>query len=271
MSPNTITAPRFATMPLATGVRLHYAEGGEPGGEAIVFLHGYTDSWFSFSRILPLLPDGYHVYALDQRGHGDSERPASGYTIDDLAADAVAFLDALGIERAVLVGHSMGSMVARRVAQCHPERVARLVLVGPILLAVNEAIQGLAAVVNTLTDPVPHEFVREFQAGTAHVPLPEPFLDRVVAESLKLPAHVWKGALDGQMTANDLGQLARIAAPTLILWGERDALFPRADQEHMAAAIPDARLVIYAETGHSLHWERPEQFAADLEAFIRRA
>ena len=66
----------FATTPLlSTGVRLHYAERGDRGGEAIIFLHGYSDSWFSFSRVLPLLSPSYHAFALTERGHGDSDKP----------------------------------------------------------------------------------------------------------------------------------------------------------------------------------------------------
>ena len=73
------------------------------------------------------------------------------------------------------------------------------------------------------------------------------------------------------VAADDADQLGRIAAPTLLLWGERDPLFPREEQERLAAAIPDARLTVYAETGHALHWERSERVAADLDAFVREA
>jgi pimeloyl-ACP methyl ester carboxylesterase len=120
---------RFATTRLATGPQVHYAEQGDPGGEPIVFVHPHADSWFSFSRVLSLLPGRCHAYALDQRGHGDSERPDCCYTIDDFAADAVAFLDGVGVGRATLVGHSASGFIARRVAETHPDRVARLVLI----------------------------------------------------------------------------------------------------------------------------------------------
>src|SRR5688572_4752201 len=102
--PNSI---EFATtLLLSTGVRLHYAERGDREGEAIIFLHGYSDSWFSFSRVLPLLSPSYHAIALTQRGHGDSDKPECCYTVDDFAADVDAFMDAVGIERATVVGHS---------------------------------------------------------------------------------------------------------------------------------------------------------------------
>jgi non-heme chloroperoxidase len=267
----TVTQLRFATARLATGPRVHYAEQGDPGAETLVFVHGWPDSWFSFSRILPLLPPRYRAYALSQRGFGDSERPASGYAIDDFAADVAAFLDVVGVERASLVGHSMGSFVVRRVAQIHPDRVARLVLIGSAVTAANAVLREVQAVVRTLEDPLPPAFVREFQSSTVHVPLPEPFFEGIVAESLKAPARVWQGALDGVIAADDSGRLGRMAVPTLVLWGEQDALFSHEDQERLVAAIPGAKLMVYPDTGHSSNWERPERVAADLDAFVRGA
>jgi non-heme chloroperoxidase len=260
----------FATTRLATGPKIHYAEQGDPGGEAIVFLPAYADSWFSYSQVLPLLPSRYHAFALDQRGHGDSERPACCYTIDDFAADAVAFLDAVGIQRAALVGHSGSAFTARRVAVTHPERVARLVLSGSPAGSLPEQVAvGLQATVRVLQEAAPAEFIREFQAGAAHVPLPEAFLEGLVAESRKLPAQVWRDAADGLVAFDDTADLGRIAAPTLLVWGDRDGLLPPEEQQRLAAAIPGARSRVYPETGHSPHWERPQRFAADLDAFMR--
>jgi non-heme chloroperoxidase len=261
---------RFATTRLATGPRVRYAEQGDPGGEPIVFLHGYTDSWWSFSRLLPLLAgERYHAYALDQRGHGDSERPESGYAPDDFAADVVAFLDAVGAPRATVVGHCLGGFVAARVAATYPERVARLVILNAAATPANAATLGLQEEIRALQDPVPAELVIEFQSGTVHVPVPEAFFEQVVAESLKLPARVWRSVLDGLLAADSGDHLGRIAAPTLILGGERDAIYPPENQQRLAAAIPGARVTIYPETGHTPHWERPERVAADLDAFVR--
>jgi pimeloyl-ACP methyl ester carboxylesterase len=186
---------RFATTRLGSGPEVHYAEQGDPGGEPIVFLPAYTDSWFSYSRVLPLLPLYYHAYALDQRGHGDSERPACCYTIEDFATDVVAFLDVVGAERATLVGHSASCFTARRVAEVHPERVARLMLLGsPGSLGDNQEELELQTAVRALEDPVPVQFARELQGAAAHVALPESFFERIVADSLRLPARVWKRA-----------------------------------------------------------------------------
>jgi pimeloyl-ACP methyl ester carboxylesterase len=262
--------PRFATTRLASGPQVHYAEQGDPGGEPIVFLPAYADSWFSYSRVLPLLPTRYHAYALDQRGHGDSEHPDCCYGVDDFAADAVAFLDAVGIQRVTLVGHSGSAFTARRVAVTHPERVARLILSGSPAGSLPERVAaGLQAATRALADPVPADFVRDFQAGATHVPLPETFLEGLVAESGKLPARVWRDAADGLATFDDSAELGRIATPTLLVWGDRDGLLPPEEQERLAAAIPGARSQVYPETGHSPHWERPERFAADLDAFMR--
>ena len=262
----------FATTPLLSrGVRLHYAERGDPTGEAIVFLHGYSDSWFSFSRVLPLLSPSYHAFALTQRGHGDSDKPECCYTPEDFAADVDAFMEAVGIEKATLVGASTGALFAQRVALSYPRRVGRLVLIGAQTPA-NEAVTGLVEEMRALEDPVPPEFVREFQESTIYQPVPQEFLDTVVSESLKLPARVWRDYMEGAVLSIDheyVLPLREIDVPTLILWGEQDPLFPREEQERLAAAIPDATLTVYPETGHAVHWDRPEWVVRDLEEFMK--
>ena len=258
---------RFDSVRLSTGPRLHYAEQGDGAGEPVLFLHGWPDSWFSYSRVLPLLPR-LHALVPDQRGFGDSDKPESGYGIDVFADDASAFLDALAIERATIVGHSFGSFVARQMAFMHPERVARMILIGTGVTAGTPVVLEAQAVTHTLQDRVSIEFAREFQAGTVYVPLPDPFFERIVAESMKLPARLWRELLDHLIAHRDPGPLSGIAAPTLLLWGERDALFPREHQDRLLAGIPGARLIIYPETGHCPNWERPERVAADLQAFL---
>ena len=264
---------QFSTTPLlSTGVRLHYAERGDRGGEAIIFLHGYTDSWFSFSGVLPLLSPSYHAFALTERGHGDSDKPECCYTLDDFAADVDAFMDALSIEEATLVGGSGGAFIAQRVALDYPHRVSRLVLIasGATLLD-NEAVMGLGEEMLALEDPISPEFVREFQESMMYHPGPDEFFDTVVSESLKLPARVWRDYWEGVvLTPNDhAARLGEIDAPTLILWGEQDVVFSREDQEQLAGAIPGATLRVYPDTGHAVHWDRPEEVVGDLEEFMK--
>ena len=265
---------QFATKPLEAGLRLHYAEQGDPTGEAIVFLHGYSDSWFSFSRVLPLLSAEYHAFALTQRGHGDSDKPECCYTPDDFATDIDAFMDAVGLEEATLVGASTGALFAQQVVLSYPRRVSRLVLVGAQTPAneANEIVLGLQEEVRALEDPVPPEFVRAFQESTIYQPVPQEFLDTVVSESLKLPARVWRDYLEGAVLSIDQDYvlpLREIDVPTLILWGQHDPLFPREEQERLAAAIPGATLKVYPETGHAVHWDRPEWVVRDLEEFMK--
>lgn len=260
---------RFATVRLATGPALHYAEQGDLDGEPVVLLHGWPDSWFSFSRVMPLLDRRLRVFVPDQRGFGDSERPEGSYRIEQFGADVIAFLDAVSIERATLVGHSFGSFVARQAALTRPDRVDGVVLIGTAVSAAVPVVQTVRSDLDTLPDPVPADFAREFQATTAYAPLPEPFFDRIVAESLKLPARLWRQVLDGVLAYDDAPQLARLTAPVLVLWGEHDALFSRHNQASVLAAIRGARLKVYRETGHCPNWERPEQVAAELQAFLR--
>ncbi len=262
---------QFSTAQLATGVTLHYAEKGDPTGEAIIFLHGYSDSWFSFSRVLPLLVPSYHAFALTQRGHGDSDKPQCCYTPEDFATDVDRFMNAVGIAEATVVGASTAALFAQRVALSYPRRVSRLVMIGAQTPA-NEAVTGLVEEVRALEDPVPPEFVREFQESTIYQPVPQEFLDTVVSESLKLPAHVWRDYLEQAVLSIDhdyVVELSEINVPTLILWGEQDALFPREEQERLAAAIPDATLKVYPDTGHAVHWERPEWILRHLDEFMK--
>src|SRR5919107_1158562 len=258
----------FATIQLATGVRLHYAERGDREGEAIIFLHGYSDSWFSFSRVLPLLSPEYHAFALTERGHGDSEKPECCYTLDDFAADIDAFMDAVGVEKATLVGSSGGGFMAQRVAVSYPQRVSRLVLMGTAAeVSGFRGISELEEFVRTLKDSVSPEFVREFQQSTIIEPVPEEFFETVISESLKLPARVWRDYFEGVVLA-DAVQLREIKAPTLILWGEHDPYPPREEQERLAREIPDATLKVYPESSHAMHWEHPEEVVRDLEGFM---
>src|SRR5688572_13692985 len=182
---------RIANSRIATGTRLHYAEYGDAGGEAIVCLHGWPDSWFSFSRVVEKIPEHYRALLIDQRGYGESERPDDGYDIRSMAADVAAFLDALSIERATIVGHSFGSFVARRVALDYPNRVDRLVLIGTGWLGSNHVTRDVHASLDGLSDPVSREFARDFQASTIFSAVPEAFFEPIISESLKLPSRLW--------------------------------------------------------------------------------
>lgn len=261
----------FGHVELSTGIRMHYAEQGARNGEAVILLHGYPDSWVSWSSVMPLLPADLHVLVPDLRGFGDTDRPRTGYAMGQLAADVVAFMDALGISRATLVGHSMGTLVAQQIVLAAPERVTRLMLVGGGTHARGvPGILDLQAALDALTDPISEEFIREFQAGTVALPVPGEFMDRIVSESLKPPARVLRATLAGILAMPPSRALAGCAIPTLLVWGDQDAMFSRADQASLQELFVNAELRVYAGAGHSLQWEQPETFANDLATFLRR-
>ncbi|RKG65544.1 alpha/beta hydrolase [Corallococcus sp. CA054B] len=263
--------PREGSVRLSTGVTLRYVEQGRQDGPVVVFLHGYTDSHHTWDLDLPRFPRDFRIYALDQRGHGDSSRPACCYTQQAFAKDVVAFLDAKRVSRAVLVGHSMGSFIAQQVALDFPHRVKGLVLVGSApTVAGNEVALGLKEAVDSLTDPVDPAFIYEFQASTFYAPVPESYLDTLVSESSKLPARVWQDALDGLIAEDHSARLGRIRVPTLIIGGDHDGFFSVDEQRALARAIRGSRYLLYPETGHAPHAERPQRFVNDVHHFLNR-
>jgi non-heme chloroperoxidase len=264
-------APRFGDIQLSTGIKMHYAEQGEARGEPIILLHGYSDSWFSFSRVLTPLSREARVYALDLRGHGKTDKPTSGYQMRDLAADVIAFMDAKGIVRATVVGHSMGSLVAQQVALAVPKRVSHLVLVGaPPTGRHLVGWEDLAQAVAVLPDPIPEAFAREFQVSTVHTPVGDEFMNRAVSESLRLPARVWRELAAGMEVTKLEPALGRAHIPILILRGEKDAYVTGAATDSFAVMVNAKARKEYPNTGHALHWERPREFVKDVLAFVAK-
>lgn len=251
------------------GVTLQYVEHGLESGLPVLFLHGLSDSWHSFERVVPLLPESIRAFALTQRGHGDADRPDTGYDPQTMASDVADVMDALKLESAVIVGHSLASVVAQRFAILYPARTKGLVLVSSFAsFPKNPVARELwESTISQMQDPVDPEFVREFQASTISRPVPDRFFETIVQESLKVPARVWRSTVEGYLSAGSSSELSKIEAPTLIIWGDQDGICSRQDQEVQAAAIPSSRLVVYEGLGHAPHWEDPERFKSYLEAF----
>jgi len=216
---------------------------------------------------MPMLGDAVHAVAVDQRGHGEADRPRTGYSLAALAEDIVAFMDAVGLPSAVLLGSSSGGYLAQQVAAISPHRVAGLVLVGS-----PRSLQGrppFADEVDQLSDPVDEDWVRDSLTWfpRSH-PVPEWYLEDRVRDGARIPAHVWRETFNGLCEATPPSDAASITSPTLILWGGRDELLPREQQDDLARAIPGSRMIVYADTGHLVLWEQPERVAADLTAFV---
>jgi pimeloyl-ACP methyl ester carboxylesterase len=262
--------PLLKSVELPTGVILPYAEQGDVSGVPVVFLHGVTDSWRSFELVLANLPPFLHAFAITQRGHGEATRPQDGYRTRDFAADVAAFVAAVGLAAPVVVGHSMGSVNAARFAIDHPEALRALVLAGAFASFRNKP--GIdefwKSSILPLSDPIDPAFARQFQESTLAQPVAPEFLDMVVSESLKVPAHVWRAAFAGFFEDDFADRLDQIRAPTWIAWGTRDTFCPRADQDTLLEKIPGSRLSEYEGAGHALHWEEPAKFAVELGVFV---
>ena len=250
---------------LRNGLELPYVEQGDPDGVPVLLLHAWLDSRGYFGQLLAALPERIHAFAFDQRGHGDATKPADGYELREFADDIGAFMDAVGLHAAVLAGASSGGYVAQRFAVDDPRRTLGLALLGS-----PRSLRGprppFADVVATLEDPIDAAFVRELNDGMVGREVPEAIMNALCRENLKVPARVWRDAFEGLRAAEPPLDTGPISAPTLIVWGARDALLPRADQEAMAAQIPGARLVIYDDVGHLPVIEAAERVAADVTA-----
>jgi non-heme chloroperoxidase len=247
---------------------MNYVEAGDPKGPALLLVHGYGDSSFSFSRVAPMLDQRYRIVIPDQRGHGDSEKPEAGYEMKNFAADLAALMDALEIRSAIVVGHSMGSFVAMQTALDHSERVERLVLIGTAPKVSNTVTRELQAAINGLKDPVPMEFIKEFQSAASSPSLPKEFFEGVIGASAKLPANVWKKVIAGIMVPDYTAELRKIRMPVTIFWGEKETIFSREEQEPLLRNLPNAKLIIYPNSGHAPNWEEPEKFAKDLNEIL---
>ena len=253
---------------LATGIDTAVAEHGPRDGAPVaLLLHGWAGSRRSFAAVLPLLPPHVRAVAVDLRGHGDAGKPSSGYDLPSLAADVVAVLDALELDRAVLVGASSGGYVAQQVAVTAPERVAGLVLAGA-----PRDLRGRPTFADELvglSDPVDAAWARAFTAGLTDLDrLPTWYVDLMVEDALRLPAAVWRASLQGLTDARPPTDDGVISASTLVVSGDRDALLARDHTAALVAAVPGAEWIEYPDTGHLVLEEQPAWLAADLAAFL---
>jgi pimeloyl-ACP methyl ester carboxylesterase len=167
----------------------------------------------------------------------------------------------------VLVGSSSAGDVARRFAIDHPERTLGVVVVGSFhsFPADSPAVLETRDTLAALTDPVDPAFAREFTQSTVGEGVPPAFLDAMVSESCKVPAHVWRKMLQGLLETPPA--TGTVHAPALVIWGDQDSICPRSEQDALLAAMPSAELRVHSGAGHVVHWERPAEVADDVAAF----
>ena len=258
---------RHGSARLATGVTVPYVEQGSADGPAVVLLHAWGESLYAFSRLVPELDESLHTFAFDQRGHRDADKPATGYELGDFAEDVTAFLDAVGVSSAVLLGSSSGGYVAQQVALDHPDRVRGIILVGAPRSLAGRA--PFADEVDALVDPIDRRWVEASLGWFEFVqPVPAEYVADRIEDGVRMPAHVWRDALAGLSAAVPPTEAGTITAPTLVIHGAEDRLLPVTEAERLVAAIPGARLIVYPDAAHLVLWELPERIAHDVSSWI---
>lgn len=261
--------PVNQTIRLRNAVTLDYAEQGPPDGAVVILLHGFPDSWRSYAPVMRHMAPELRVIAPSLRGFGESDAPLGEYHPRDLAADVAEFMRRLDIPAAHVVGHSMGSYVAAYLAIDHPACVLGLFPIGTFpCLAGRSDIAELVAALEAMEGAVDPSLIRDFQRGTLAQPVAEDFFAGILAESAKVPLHVWRAALTSLAKADLEPESGAIGAPTTLFWGDQDGFSSLAEQLAVTRSIPGADLQIYRGAGHSLHWEEPERFAAELSERI---
>jgi pimeloyl-ACP methyl ester carboxylesterase len=219
-------------------------------GTPLIFLHGLSGSGRWWGRNVPAFAGRFRTYAIDLPGFGENRRvPWS--RLDDTVDWLAVWLEDEGYPVAHVAGHSLGGAVAARLASRHPERVDCLVLVDAAIRPRGTFATARAAdVIRTFGHPSPG-FAPMFVQDLLHMH----------------PLSVVAAAVDALQTDWER-HLERIAAPTLVIWGEYDAITPISLGHRIAAIVPDARLVTVPNAGHSPMWEQPEAFNAEVLQFL---
>lgn len=262
------------------GLHLHVRETGEPDASPVLLLHGMMGHAREWDVLVDALADRFRVLALDQRGHGESDH-ADDYTIDSLVSDVREVMGRFDVERAHLIGHSMGGMVGILLAAGRPSAIDRLTIidVGPPSLATTWGTQELPVILETLAAAryqTPEQALAEWLAGD---PLAsEPLLRHYVRHCLKPDTTGrWRWRFDAarlagfstSITEERLWQaLDRVEAPTLLVRGEHSHLLTSRTAERMAHRLRDARLVQIPDGGHDLGVQQPRAVASAVRGFL---
>jgi pimeloyl-ACP methyl ester carboxylesterase len=251
------------------GVQVHYESFGS--GAAIVLLHPASTNRYFWAHQIFAFARGHRVIVLDHRGHGLSDRPAQGYAITEMAADLVAVLDDARVDRAVLVGDSMGGMIAVQAALDAPHRVRGLVIVSS---ATNLAPRVPPPVLTAYVERFEAAFGFMLQGATsARTKRERPEVCAFLADVQRVEdtRAVFLSCLvdpGGVFHWNVEGRLAEIRLPALVIAGQEDQAVPLDATRQLSAGIPGAALRIVPAVGHFYPMERPADFNDDLRAFL---
>jgi pimeloyl-ACP methyl ester carboxylesterase len=263
---------------LINGLKLHFLQTGARDASVVCFLHGGAAHAHWFDRVIPVVRDRFHVIALDQRGHGQSDWAVPpAYATEDFAADLRGLMDRLGWRRMTLVGHSMGGHNAMAFAAWHPERTAGLAVVDSRPQLPPDRVQRM----HERGRRPPRVHASEAAAVAAFRLLPR----ETIADPALL-AHMARVGLmrvDGgfrfrfdpacygdRKPVDCWPLLPRITAPVLVVRGEHSPVLPLEMAARMLETIADAELVEIPGAYHHLTLDAPEAFGAILAGFLRR-
>lgn len=241
--------------------KIYFAETGMPQSIPMIFIHGAGGNHLVWGFQIRAVADIAHAIALDLPGHGRSDSPGRN-TVDGYREVVVGLLDALKIERAVIVGHSMGGAIAQTIALSNPERVAKLVLIstGARLRVMPAILEGVLSDVNQVAEIV----VANSYATTLDVGL----RDRAIAEFLSCSPQVTHGDFTACNTFDIMARVSGIHAPTLVICGKDDKMAPLKFSEFLASKISNAQLTLVERAGHSVMIEQAEQVNQALKKFL---
>ncbi|WP_176059467.1 alpha/beta hydrolase [Paraburkholderia sp. BCC1876] len=257
----------------SNGVRIHVRElGFDDGGDtpALVFLHYWGGSSRTWHDVIAALPNVYRTVTPDHRGWGDSDKPAAGYALADLADDAQRVIEALVLRRFVLVGHSMGGKVAQLLAARRPQGLAGLVLVAPSPpVPLQLPAEALAQMESAYATPASVE--ASIDGMLCAKPLSPAHRRQVIEDSLR-GAPEAKAAWPRATSREDITrEVASIDVPTTIIAGELDRVDSVAVlQREVLGRIPHAVMHVLPGVGHLSPLEAPAEVAERIHDFVRR-
>jgi pimeloyl-ACP methyl ester carboxylesterase len=259
-----------ATYAENSGVRLRYETLGE--GPPLLLVQGLGYARRGWGPVVELLAERFAVTCYDNRGIGESDKPAGPYTARLLADDAACVLDAIGVELAHVVGASLGGMAAQELALEHPERVDRLVLACTTPggdRAQPMPAQTVALFAEAATLP-PDVALRKFVANSLAGDAPGELVERIYRWRLENPPDPqgWQAQAAAGTTYDGAERTREIAARTLVIHGTEDNVVDARNAALLAELIPDARVELFEGCGHLFFWEQPERFARVVEEFL---
>jgi pimeloyl-ACP methyl ester carboxylesterase len=262
---------------LPDGETLAYIDRGDASGPAVVLIHGYTDSARDWVPMLPYVSKRFRLILVDIRGHGQSSKPECCYTRLDFAYDIKLLLDALGVRKADIVGHSLGSIIAQTFAEYWPERTAHVVLISSTGGAPPDRPKkppqfDFAAEIRKLKEPIEADSPFMIAWWDSPTPVDPDFIRRQRKDAAGIPLRVWLAVLDQALPANMFSELQstlpRLKAPTLLIWGSQDPIMEEDVRQTLRDALPAARVKIFDGLGHNPFWEDPRGVAEVINAFL---